>query len=597
MVAVEQLSNKIIHGLGASPGVVTGKAFLLDRSKVRLPEKRIEPDQVEKEVDRFLKAIHESRRQLMDIKEKILDPEVRRHAFILEVHLMILDDPVLIQDTVSTIRKQKVNAEWALDLTLERLDTAFQAIEDEYLKERRNDLQYVSARIFRTLLGKKHDDITKIKGNVIVVAHDLSPADTIQMNLKHLAGFITDVGGKVSHTAILSRSLGIPAVVGLEVATSLINGGDLLIIDGESGEVVINPTEEVSKSFLARKQRIKNMEREALKYASLPAETLDGVRIRLQANIEMVDEATSIEAYGAEGVGLYRTEILYLNRKDLPDEEEHFQAYRRLAESIRPAVATIRTLDIGGDKFPSHYPKGNETNPAMGLRAIRFSIREVELFKKQLRGILRASAYGNLRILLPMISGVEEIRQVKAILGEVKEELTRSQLPFDDHIEIGTMIEVPSASITADILAREVDFFSIGTNDLIQYALAIDRINEHVSYLYEPLHPAILRMIKGVVQGAQSSGIPVALCGEMAAEPAYVMVLMGLGLREFSMNPASVPKVKKVIRSSKLEEVRRLADEVMHFSTVAEIGSHIRRWMAERFPDEPVPGYEKGRTA
>jgi phosphotransferase system enzyme I (PtsI) len=284
----------------------------------------------------------------MEIKEKILDPEVRRHSINLDVQLMIKDDQMLIQDTIDTIRKKKVNPEWALDLTLEKLDTAFKAIEDEYLRERRSDLHYVSARIFRNLLGKKHDDIAKIKGKVIVVAHDLSPADTLQMNLKNLAGFITDIGGKVSHTAILARSLGIPAVVGLEVGTSLINGGDLLIMDGDTGEVVINPTEKVSESFLERKRRLKTMEREVLKYASLPAETRDGVRVRLHANIEMVGEVPSAKNHGAEGIGLYRTEILYLNRKDLPTEEEHYQTYRHLAESISPAVATIRTLDIGG---------------------------------------------------------------------------------------------------------------------------------------------------------------------------------------------------------------------------------------------------------
>src|SRR5512136_627663 len=372
MGAVEQLTNRFLRGIGASPGVVMGKAFLLDRSKVRLPEKRIEADQVEAEVKRFLQAIRESREQLTEIKDKILDPEVRRHSFILDVHLMILDDQMLIQDTIDTIRKKKVNPEWALDLTLEKLDTAFKAIEDEYLRERRSDLHYVSARIFRNLLGKKHDDIAKIKGKVIVVAHDLSPADTLQMNLKNLAGFITDIGGKVSHTAILARSLGIPAVVGLEVATSLINGGDRLIIDGEAGEVVINPTEETSQTFLERRHRAKSLDREILKYASLPAETRDGVRVQLQANIEMVEEIPAAKIHGAEGIGLYRTEILYLNRKDLPTEEEHFQTYRRLVEDISPATATIRTLDIGGDKFLENYSATNELNPAMGLRAIRF---------------------------------------------------------------------------------------------------------------------------------------------------------------------------------------------------------------------------------
>jgi len=585
-MAIQQQINKFIQGIGASPGIIIGKAYLIERSKVRLPQKRIHPDQVEEEVKRFLKAIQESRNQLMEIKEKILDLEVRRHSFILDVHLMILDDQMLIQDTVDTIRKKKVNAEWALDLTLEKLDTAFEAIEDEYLRERRSDLHYVSERIFRNLLGKKHDDITKIKGKVIVVAHDLSPADTLQMNLKHVAGFITDIGGKVSHTAILARSLGIPAVVGLEVATSLINGGDLLIIDGETGEVVINATEEISQAFVERKRRTKSLEREVLKYASLPAETRDGVRVRLQANIEMVEEVPSAKMHGAEGIGLYRTEILYLNRKDLPTEEEHYQTYRRLAEDISPATATIRTLDIGGDKFLPDYSKNNEMNPAMGLRAIRFSLKETEIFKTQLRGILRASVHGKLRVLFPMISGIEEIRQAKAILEEVKTGLVKARIRFDRGIKTGAMIEIPSASDIADILAKEVDFFSIGTNDLIQYALAVDRINEHVSYLYEPLHPAVLRIIRWVVQSGHEAGIPVAICGEMAAEPAYAIILLGLGLDEFSMNPAAIPKVKKMLRMSRFEETRSLVEKLFQFSTASEIERHVRDWMAERLPKD-----------
>jgi len=585
-MAVQQQINKFIHGIGASPGIVIGKAYMVERFKVRLPQKRILSEQVKGEVERFLKAIQQSRDQLAEIKEKILDPEVRKHAFILDVHLMILNDQMLIQDTVDTIRKKKVNAEWALDLTVEKLDAAFKAIEDEYLRERRSDLHYVSARIFRNLLGKKHDDITKIKGKVVIVAHDLSPADTLQMNLKYVAGFITDIGGKVSHTAILSRSLGIPAVVGLEVATSLVNGGDLLVIDGETGEVAINPTEEVSQSFLERKRRVKTMEREILKYASLPAETRDGVRIRLQANIEMVEEIASVKTHGAEGIGLYRTEILYLNRKDLPTEEEHYQTYRKLAESIFPASATIRTLDIGGDKFLPDYSKSNEMNPAMGLRAIRFSIKETDIFKAQLRGILRASAHGKLRILFPMISGIEEVRQAKAILEEVRKGLAKARILFDRGIEIGAMIEIPSASVTVDLLSKEVDFFSIGTNDLIQYALAIDRTNEHVSYLYEPLHPAILRIIRGVVQSAHQARIPVAICGEMAAEPAYALILLGLGLNEFSMNPVAIPKVKKILRMARFEETRSLVEELFQFPTASEIECYVQNWMAERFPGD-----------
>jgi phosphotransferase system enzyme I (PtsI) len=590
-MAVQQLINKFIQGIGASPGIIIGKAYLVERFKVRLPQKQIDPAQVEEEVKRFLNAIEVSRDQLTEIKEKILDPQVRKHSFILDVYLMILNDEMLLQDTVDTIREKKVNAEWALDFTLEKLDTAFKAIEDEYLRERRSDLHYVAARIFRNLLGKKEDDITKIKGKVIVVAHDLSPADTLQMNLKHIAGFITDIGGKVSHTAILSRSLGIPAVVGLEVATSLINGGDLLIIDGETGEVAINPTEEVSQSFLERKRRTKSIDREILKYASLPAETRDGVRVRLQANIEMVEEISSAKMHGAEGIGLYRTEILYLNRKDLPTEEEHFQTYRRMVENIYPATATIRTLDIGGDKFLPDYSKNNELNPALGLRAIRFSLKETGIFKTQLRGVLRASVHGKLRILFPMISGIEEIRQAKAILEEVKKDLAKAKIPFDQRIQIGAMIEIPSASDIADILAREVDFFSIGTNDLIQYALAVDRINEHVSYLYEPLHPAVLRIIRRVVQSGHQAGIPVAICGEMAAEPTYALILLGLGLDEFSMNPVSIPKVKKVLRMSRFEETRSLVEQLFQFPTASEIECFVRNWMAERYPEDFIKCY------
>jgi phosphotransferase system enzyme I (PtsI) len=587
-MAVQQQINKVIHGIGASSGIVTGRAFLIERFKVRLPQKRIHPSQVDAEVERFHRAIEGARAQLQEVKDKILDPMVRQHAFILEVHMMILEDEMLTQNTVENIRKRKINSEWALDLTLGKLDAVFKAIEDEYLRERRSDLHYVAARVFRNLMGRKHDDITKIKGKVIVVAHDLSPADTLQMRLNQVAGFVTDIGGRVSHTAILARSLGIPAVVGLEVATSLINGGDLLIIDGEAGKVVINPTEEISESYIERRKRVKLLEREVLKYASLPAETRDGVRIHLQANIEMVEEIPSAKSHGAEGIGLYRTEILYLNRKDLPDEEEHYQTYRKLVENISPGIATIRTLDIGGDKFLEDYSKNNEMNPAMGLRAIRFSIKETDIFKTQLAGILRASAHGKLRILFPMISGIEEIRRAKNILEEVKKGLIRAKVPFDRGIKIGAMIEIPSASVTADLLAREVDFFSIGTNDLIQYALAVDRINEHVSYLYEPLHPAILRIVRNVVQSARQVGIPIAICGEMAAEPAYVLVLLGVGLEEFSMNPVAIPKVKKVLRMVEAAETRALAERLFQYATATEIKRHVRRWMAERFSEDFV---------
>ena len=596
-MANQQSSKGVLKGIAASSGIVIGRAFLVHRGKMRIPQKGIEPPQVAAEIKRFKRAIERSKRQLREIKEKITAEEVRRHFFILDVHLMFLDDTMLIQDTIEVIKNRRINAEWALDVIIGKLNTAFDTIEDEYLRERKSDVNYVAQRIFRNLMGSGHDDLAKIKGNVIVVAHDLSPADTIQMNLNHVAGFITDIGGRISHTAILSRSLGIPAIVGLETATSVINGGDLLIIDGYGGKVIINPDGATSEEYIEKRKQIRLLEREVLKYATLPAETRDGYRIRMGANIELVEELPLAISHGAEGIGLYRTEILYLNREDLPSEEEQFQTYRRIAEGIAPNSAVIRTLDVGGDKFLSKYGYDHEANPAMGLRAIRFSIKEPHLFKVQLRGILRASAFGKLKILFPMISGIPEVRKSKAILKEAKEELMGEGIPFDEGIEVGAMIEIPSASIIADTLAHEVDFFSIGTNDLIQYALAIDRINEHVSYLYEPLHPAILRMIKGIVEAGHAAGIEVGICGEMAADPAYILILLGMGLDELSMTPFYIPRVKKIMRRSSYEDAKQLFDEAYRLSTAAEIEDYVKGRMAERFPDDFTIGYYWDGTA
>lgn len=596
-MANQQFIKGVLKGIAASSGIVIGRAFLVHRGKMRILQKAIDPPQVAAEIKRFKRAIERSKHQLREIKEKITAEEVRRHFFILDVHLMFLDDTMLIQDTIEVIKNRRINAEWALDIIIGKLNTAFDTIEDEYLRERKSDVNYVAQRIFRNLMGSGHDDLAKIKGNVIVVAHDLSPADTIQMNLNHVAGFITDIGGRVSHTAILSRSLGIPAVVGLQTVTSMINGGDLLIIDGYGGTVIINPDEAISEEYIEKRKQIRLLEREVLKYATLPSETRDGYRIKMGANIELVEELPLAIRHGAEGIGLYRTEILYLNREDLPSEEEQFQTYRRIAEGIAPNSAVIRTLDVGGDKFPSKYGYDHEANPALGLRAIRFSIKEPQLFKIQLRGILRASAFGKLKVLFPMISGIPEVRKSKAILEEAKGELMGEGIPFDEGIEVGAMIEIPSASIIADTLAHEVDFFSIGTNDLIQYALAIDRTNEHVSYLYEPLHPAILRMIMGIVEAGHRAGIEVGICGEMAADPAYILILLGMGLDELSMTPFYIPRVKKILRRSSYEEAKQLLDEAYRLSTAAEIEDYVKKKMAERFPDDFTLGYHWDGTA
>ncbi|OGP84661.1 MAG: phosphoenolpyruvate--protein phosphotransferase [Deltaproteobacteria bacterium RBG_16_54_11] len=578
--------EKTLKGIGVSPGIVIGKAAPLERSRATFVPRKVTAGQVISEVKRFEAAIEESKKQLEEVKQRILEKGFGQHSYILDVHLKLMEDRMLRDETIRMIQEQLVNTEWALKVTLDKISDAFDAIEDEYLKERKEDIRHVVERVLRNLIGRELRQIEDLEGEVIVVAHDLSPADTIQLNLQRVIGFVTEVGGKTSHTAIVSRSLEIPAVVGLEDITTYVAGGETIIIDGTEGIIVVDPSPATIKAYQLKQQRYRYLERELLKYAPLTSETQDGYYLTLQANIELIEEIPAVIQYGAAGIGLYRTEFLYLNRKTLPDEEEHVQVYKQLVQKIAPYPVTIRTLDLGGDKFASHIELAEEMNPAMGLRAIRFCLMEQDIFKAQLRGILRASTYGKVKILLPMISGVEELRQVKVILEDAKDELRAKKVAFDPDIPLGVMIEIPSAAITADILACEADFFSIGTNDLIQYSLAIDRVNEHVSYLYEPLHPAILRNIKGVVDIAHKEGIEVGICGEMAADPLYTLIFLGLGLDELSMHPLAIPRVKKVLRRSTHTEGEGLLKEVLQFSTAKETELFIRKKMAERFPED-----------
>jgi phosphotransferase system enzyme I (PtsI) len=504
----------------------------------------------------------------------------------LDTHLLLLEDKKLIENTVETIKQSWINSEWALKINLDRVRKVFDTIDDEYLKSRKTDVDYIGDRILRNLMGKETESISQIKEEVIIVAHDLSPADTAQMSKDKVTAFVTDMGGRTSHTAIMARSLEIPAVVGSETATHSVNTGDTLIVDGTTGVVVVNPSLEIMQEYQERQRVRQRMERELFQYRDLPAETLDGYRVKVLANIELVDEIPSVLQHGAEGIGLYRTEYLYLNRKDLPSEEDHFNAYKKVVEGIYPHPAIIRTLDIGGDKFLSHLDLAAEMNPAMGLRAIRFSLKEVDIFKVQLRAILRASAYGKVKILFPMISGATEIREVKKILNEVRLNLSAEGIPFDPKMEIGIMIEVPSAVTIADILAKEVDYFSIGTNDLIQYSLAIDRVNESVTHLYEPLHPAILRLVKTVVKAAHQAGIRVAMCGEMAGEPLYVPILVGLELDDLSMNVLSIFRVKKILRAYTFRDCKDLVGKSLHLSTPEEIEELVRASLRKKFPEE-----------
>jgi phosphotransferase system enzyme I (PtsI) len=580
------MKTQFIKGIGVSPGIVIGKAYLLDRRKIEAPARVLPEFQVPQEVSRFLDAVEESKKQLRTAKDKLLHEDAAGPSYILDTHLLLLEDKKLIENTVQTIKQSWINSEWALKINLDRVRKVFDSIDDDYLKSRKTDVDYVGERILRNLMGKETESIAQIKEEVIIVAHDLSPADTAHMVKDKVTAFVTDMGGKTSHTAIMARSLDITAVVGSETATHSVNTGDTLIVDGITGVVVVNPSPEIMQEYQDRQRVRQKMERELFQYRDLPAETLDGYRVKVLANIELVDEIPSVLQHGAEGIGLYRTEYLYLNRKDLPSEEEHFQAYKKVVEGIYPHPAVIRTLDIGGDKFMSHMDLAEEMNPAMGLRAIRFSLKEVDIFKVQLRAILRASAYGKVKLLLPMISGATEIREVKKILQEVRLNLSAEGIAFDPEMEVGIMIEVPSAVTIADILAKEVDYFSIGTNDLIQYSLAIDRVNEAVTHLYQPLHPAVLRLIRNVAKAAHQEGIRVAMCGEMAGEPLYVPILLGLELDDLSMNVLSIFRVKKILRAYTYRECKELVEEALQLATPEEIEELVRANLRKKFAEE-----------
>ena len=577
----------VLKGIGASPGIVIGKAYLFDRldSQVSFYKLR-DANLVSKEIKRFRAALKESEKQLLEIKSKLSKLAGREPLYIIDVHIMILKDRKFINHTIQNIRQMSVNAEWAIRMTIDRYREIFESIDDEYLRGRISDIRYVGQMISRNLAGEQRDAIADIGEKGIVIAVDLSPADTARMMINKVMGFATDIGGKTSHTAIVARAVGIPAVVGLESITRSARTNDTIIIDGSSGLVVINPDPEMLQRYEDRKKYYEEAQEDFLKYAKLPAVTKDSHKVEIGGNIEFVEEIPAAISHGAEGIGLYRTEFIYINKSELPTEEEHYSHYRRVVGVEGLKWSTIRTFDLGGDKFYSDPKLAKEMNPQMGLRAIRFCLKEVELFKVQLRAIARASAYGKTRIMFPMISGIEEIREAKRIFCEVKGDLSARGIPVGNDMEIGVMIEVPSAVIIADELAKEVDFFSIGTNDLIQYALAIDRINERVTYLYEPLHPAVLRLIKQVVDIGHRAGIRVAMCGEMAGEPAYIMILLGLEIDELSMNPLAIPRVKKFIRGSTLKESRKLLDKVMTFSSAAEIREFVKSYMRKRFPEE-----------
>jgi phosphotransferase system enzyme I (PtsI) len=584
-------ADRVMKGIAVSPGIIIGKAHLVDRSRVKiLYQYLINDDHINKEVERFREALDATEQQLITLKDRMPE-QVQEHAFILDSHLMILKDSMLNDSTVQKILEEKINAEWALKKSLEEIRKIFAQIDDEYISNRIGDVENVTERILRNLVGETQENLGEIKERVIIVAHDLSPADTTELNIARVMGFITDVGGPTSHTAIMSQALEIPAVVGLEKVTELVREGDLLIIDGNTGDVIINPDDSAIIHYQEKQIEHEVYKSSIARTSHLPALTLDGQRITVKANMELLEEVAAIKDLGGEGIGLYRTEFLYLRSKGLPAEEELFEDYKEVAEIIFPGSVTIRTLDLGGDKFASALDIAPEMNPALGLRAIRFCLKEPEIFKSQLRAILRASAYGNVQLMFPMISGLQELLDTKEIVSQAKDELDREKIEYAPDIKLGIMIEIPSAVTMADVLARHVDFFSIGTNDLIQYALGIDRINEHVAYMYQPFHPAILRMIQTVVNAARDAGIGVSLCGQMAGDPLCVSILLGLGIYELSMNARAIPLIKMITRSLSMEEARADFENVMRLNTATEVRTYISERMKALVPELEEKSY------
>jgi phosphoenolpyruvate-protein phosphotransferase (PTS system enzyme I) len=564
-----------IKGIPVSPGVAIGKAFVLhSETSFNIPPHPIKDDEVWKEIARFEDALTRTRAEILGIRKKISNQIGRESSDIFNAHLMILEDRTLIEDVIAIVKEKKVNCEHAFASVVQKYFMAFAQIDDNYLKERIADIKDIGRRILHNLYGEEQS-FEKLDEKGIVISHDLSPSDTAMFDKEKVLAFVTEIGGPTSHTAILGRSMEIPAVVGMDTVTQKVKTGDMVIVDGTKGVLIINPDTTTIEDYTQRGKRFSEANTELDKLRNLTAETTDKRRIILAANIEFHDEIPSVLSHGAEGIGLYRTEYLYMNRTDLPNEEEQHRAYKQVAEKMAPHPVIIRTLDLGGDKFLSSLEVPHEMNPFLGWRAIRFCLTRVDVFKTQLRAVLRASVHNNLKVMYPMISNVQELKRANEILQECREELKKEGIPFDSKMEVGAMIEIPSAAIISDILAREVDFFSIGTNDLIQYALAVDRVNEKIAYLYEPTHPAILQLIKQVVDNGHKHKRWVGSCGEMSGDPGIAILLLGLGIDEISASPFVLPKVKRAIRAVSFKDAKRIADRALQFPTGTEVRDYI----------------------
>jgi phosphotransferase system enzyme I (PtsI) len=563
-----------LHGAGVGKGIAIGKAFVLQRERLEIPEYVLPKDHLEEEVARFIRAVEAARRQLKDIRRQIPASAPPETAGFIDAHLLMLEDKLLAEAPIETIREKQYNAEWALNIHSDALMDVFDRMEDPYLRNKRTDIDQVVSRVQRNLLqvqDQEHAELTDQLDGHIIVANDLTPADTVMLKYHRIGAFVTNLGGPISHTAILARGLRIPAIVGLHGALRYIRNGDDLIVDGKRGVMIISPDARLLKEYRARQKAIQRRRRELQALKTSPAITRDDQRITLLANIELPGDVKGVKKVAARGVGLYRTEFLFMNRVEPPSESEQFSAYMRVIKALGNMPVTIRTLDLGADKQVDGGREGGAINPALGLRAVRLCLHDPNLFRPQLRAILRASAFGPVQLMIPMVSSLDELQQVLDLIHDTKAELKRGGHKFNNRIPIGGMIEVPAAAVSADLFATHLDFLSIGTNDLIQYTLAIDRVDDSVNYLYDPLHPSVLRLIQITLNAGRRAGIPVAMCGEMAGEVNYVRLLLGMGLRVFSMDPANLLEVKKVVRESHTERLQEMAKEVMRATSTAQV--------------------------
>jgi phosphotransferase system enzyme I (PtsI) len=572
------------RGVGAAPGIAVAPAYVLRRERLVVPEYAVAPEDVEAEVVRLHRAFERARGRLAAIRDGMKGMGLVADVF--DAQFLFLEDPTLREHAERGIREEGRNAEWALERELRRLEAVFESISDPYIRERSSDVSFVVRRVLQALMGREPEGIRNAPPGVIVVAGELSPADVAQMERGRVSGIVTEGGSKTSHVAIMARSLELPCVVGAGPVSRELEDGTPLIIDGTSGRVLVDPDQASLREYETRRRHSSELARRLLRFASLPAETCDGIRIGMLANVDQKEEVADALRYGAEGIGLFRTEYLFMNRSDLPSEEEQVEEYRKILESIAPRGAVIRTLDLGGEKVPTGVVMASEPNPALGLRGVRLSVVRPELFRVQLRALLRASAFGQPKVLIPMVSSLAEVSFAVRELRDVRAQLEAEGHKLADRVELGIMIETPAAAMVTDLIAPNVDFLSIGTNDLLQYTLAVDRENEHVAYLYEPLHPAILRMIQRVTQAGRRAGIVVSMCGEMAGDPLHAWVLLALGVGELSMAPSSIPLIKKIVRESSGHEARELLHEVLALESPAAVRRTVLRAMRRRFPAE-----------